>query len=174
MVDEKLTGIILPPGIEHAPALKHDDALPIDLFVQSRFLKERVQMGHRFFIELQGIKTQGQPAPREVGFGMISILAKEALELGYRNRIELPVISGVGDEVFLQRRVILGLKGAKSKPQNKKRKTKVAKIRLRFHYRWVGRKEDIGKKWAIALAVAYWLIGSRSNPAPEGFFYRNN
>ena len=77
---------------------------------------------------------------------MISILAKEALELGYRNRIELSVISGVSDEVFFQGGIVLGLKGAKSKPQSKKRKTKKAKIRLRFHYRQVGRKEVIRKK----------------------------
>ena len=35
LVNEKLPGIVLSACVEHAPALKHDNALPIDLLVQS-------------------------------------------------------------------------------------------------------------------------------------------
>jgi len=79
-------------------------------------------VGHSFFVELKGVQTQGQTTPGEVSLGMISILAEKALELGYRNWEKIPVVGGIGDEIFFQGRIVLGMKRSQSRPKSQDHK----------------------------------------------------
>ena len=79
----------------------------IELFLR----KQRGELWQGFLVLLQRVLTESESLACEVGLGVIGMLREEDLILRDGDRIQLPVVSAVRDEVGLQGGILFRLLG---------------------------------------------------------------